>query len=83
MLDSNVEAYKFVLTNHLVNLYEDIAKNIESAADKSNKYFDKKSKEHRLQGEMHCQSWRIRPMVCNKFWKIFVGFDGTENGRNR
>uniref|UniRef100_A0A915IGV0 Uncharacterized protein n=1 Tax=Romanomermis culicivorax TaxID=13658 RepID=A0A915IGV0_ROMCU len=32
---------------------------------------------------MHCQSWRIRPMVRNEFWKIFLGIDGTENGRNR
>uniref|UniRef100_A0A915K9I8 Uncharacterized protein n=1 Tax=Romanomermis culicivorax TaxID=13658 RepID=A0A915K9I8_ROMCU len=46
MPDINGEAYKIVLTNHLVNLYEDIAKNIQSAAERSKKYLDKKSKEH-------------------------------------
>uniref|UniRef100_A0A915IST3 Uncharacterized protein n=1 Tax=Romanomermis culicivorax TaxID=13658 RepID=A0A915IST3_ROMCU len=42
------QAYKFVLTNHLVNLYEDIAKNIRSAVDKLKKYLDKMSEEHKF-----------------------------------
>uniref|UniRef100_A0A915HGL1 DNA-directed RNA polymerase n=1 Tax=Romanomermis culicivorax TaxID=13658 RepID=A0A915HGL1_ROMCU len=46
--DVNAEAYKFVLTNHLVNFYEDIAKNIQSAAEKLKKYFDKNSKEQKF-----------------------------------
>ena len=70
VMPMNYEAYKFILTEHLTRLYENIAENIKKAAENSKRYFDSKIKTSKFKE----QDWVL--LKVDKHKKLGLTWEG-------